>query len=54
MLTASPSEAAAMMPTSGSGSASSEMTQTLMDRFDTIINYLSEWVDIEQRILRQT
>jgi hypothetical protein len=54
MLTASPSEAAAMMPASSAGSASSEMTQTLMDRFDTIINYLSEWVDIEQKILRQT
>jgi hypothetical protein len=54
MLTASPSEAAAMMPNTGSSSVSNEMIEAMIYKFDTMISYLSEGVDIQQKILRQS
>ena len=54
MLTASPSEAAAMMPNTGSSGVSDEMISAMINKFDMMINYLSEGVDIQQKILRQS
>jgi flagellum-specific peptidoglycan hydrolase FlgJ len=54
MLTASPSEAAAMMPNTGSSGVSTEMIEAMINKFDTMISYLSEGVDIQQKILRQS
>jgi len=55
MLTASPSEAAAMMPSAGSsGGISTEMIEAMINKFDTMISYLSEGVDIQQKILRHS
>jgi hypothetical protein len=54
MLTASPSEAAAMMPGAGSGGVSNEMIAAMINKFDTMINYLSTGVDIQQKILRHS
>jgi hypothetical protein len=54
MLTASPSEAAAMMPNTGSSGVSTEMIEAMINKFDTMISYLSEGVDIQQKILRHS
>jgi hypothetical protein len=54
LLTGSPSEAASMMPNTGSSSVSNEMIEAMIYKFDTMISYLSEGVDIQQKILRQS
>jgi hypothetical protein len=54
MLTASPSEAATMMPNTGSSGVSTEMIEAMINKFDTMISYLSEGVDIQQKILRHS
>ena len=54
MLTASPSEVASMMPNTGSSGVSDEMISAMITKFDMMINYLSEGVDIQQKILRQS
>jgi putative chitinase len=54
MLTASPSEAASMMPGAGSSGVSTEMIEAMIYKFDTMISYLSEGVDIQQKILRHS
>jgi hypothetical protein len=54
MLTASPSEAASMMNGTGSSGVSTEMIEAMINKFNTMISYLSEGVDIQQKILRQS
>ena len=54
MLTASPSEAAAMMPASSSSDISDEIIASMIRKCDTMISYLSDGVAIEQKILRQS
>jgi hypothetical protein len=54
ILTGSSSEVAAMMPNTGSSGVSTEMIEAMINKFDTMINYLSEGVDIQQKILRQS
>ena len=54
MLTASPSEAESMMNGKGSSGVSTEMIAAMINKFDTMINYLSTGVDIQQKILRHS
>jgi muramidase (phage lysozyme) len=54
MLTSAPSQAAAMMPNTGSSGMSNEIIEAMVRKCDIMISYLSDGIDIEQKILRQS
>jgi len=54
LLTGSSSEVASMMNGTGSNGVSTKMIEAMIYKFDTIISYLSEGVDIQQKILRHS
>jgi hypothetical protein len=54
LLTGSSSEVSAITANNGSSGVSNEMIQTMIDKFDKMISYLSDGVDIQQKILRQS
>jgi len=54
LLTGSSSEAAAIMANTGSSGISNEMIAAMINKFDIMISYLSDGVDIQQKILRQS
>jgi hypothetical protein len=56
MLTGPPEKAASMIANQSPNSSgvSTEMIEAMINKFDTMISYLSEGVDIQQKILRQS
>jgi muramidase (phage lysozyme) len=54
VLLGSPSEVASIIPTTKSTGVSDEMIEAMIYKFDTMISYLSDGVDIQKSILRQS